>query len=125
MNDAISNYGRMTQSNAAARSAIDKVEKQGPSAAQAKEELAPSLEKTASAGADKLSLSNVAQKVMAQPDFDRSKVEAIKQAINSLLSMFGYLKKYLLKKLKCLKNSKPQNTSLPSTPKKKKASSTE
>ncbi|WP_310614547.1 flagellar biosynthesis anti-sigma factor FlgM [Limnohabitans sp.] len=81
MNDAISNYGRMTQSNAALRSSIDKVEKRGPSAAQAKEELAPSLEKTASAGADKVSLSNVAQKVMAQPDFDRSKVEAIKQAI--------------------------------------------
>jgi negative regulator of flagellin synthesis FlgM len=81
MNDAISNYGRMTQSNAAARSALDKVDKRGPSAAQAKEELAPSLEKTASAGADKLSLSNVAQEVMAQPDFDRSKVESIKQAI--------------------------------------------
>ena len=77
MNDAISNYGRMTQSNAAIRSAIDKVEKRSPSAAQAKEELAPSLEKTTSAGADKVSLSNVAQKVMAQPDFDRSKVEAI------------------------------------------------
>jgi negative regulator of flagellin synthesis FlgM len=28
-----------------------------------------------------VSLSNVAQKVMDQPDFDRSKVEAIKQAI--------------------------------------------
>ena len=81
MNDAISNYGRMTQSNAAMRSAIDKVENRSPSAAQAKDELAPSLEKTASAGADQVSLSNVAQKVMAQPDFDRSKVEAIKQAI--------------------------------------------
>ena len=81
MNDAISNYGRMTQSNAAARSALDKVENRSPSAAQAKEELAPSLEKTTSAGADQVSLSNVAQKVMAQPDFDRSKVEAIKQAI--------------------------------------------
>ena len=81
MNDAITNYGRMTQSNAAVRSSIDKVEKQGPSAAQAKEELAPSLEKTTSAGADKVTLSNVAQQVKAQPDFDRSKVEAIKQAI--------------------------------------------
>ena len=81
MNDAITNYGRMTQSNAAVRSSIDKVEKQGPSAAQAKEELAPSLEKTASAGADKVTLSNVAQQVKAQPDFDRAKVEAIKQAI--------------------------------------------
>ncbi|WP_353135089.1 flagellar biosynthesis anti-sigma factor FlgM [Limnohabitans sp.] len=81
MNDAITNYGRMTQSNAAVRSSIDKVEKRGPSAAQAKEELAPSLEKTASAGADKVTLSNVAQQVKAQPDFDRAKVEAIKQAI--------------------------------------------
>ena len=80
MNDAISNYGRMTQSNAALRSAIDKVDKRSSSAAQAKDAPAPSLEKAAP-GADKVSLSNVAQKVMAQPDFDRAKVEAIKQAI--------------------------------------------
>ena len=81
MNDAISNYGRMTQSNAAIRSAIDKTEKRSPSAAQAKEDLAPSIDKITSAGTDKVSLSNVAQKVLAQPDFDRAKVEAIKQAI--------------------------------------------
>jgi negative regulator of flagellin synthesis FlgM len=81
MNDAISNYGRMTQSNAALRSTIDKVEKRSPSAAKAKEDLAPSMDKATSAGADKLSLSNVSQQVMAQPDFDRSKVDAIKQAI--------------------------------------------
>ena len=80
MNDAISNYGRMTQSNSALRSAIDKVEKKDPSAAQAKGGSTTSTEK-ASAGADKVSLSNVAQKVMAQPDFDRSKIESIKQAI--------------------------------------------
>ncbi len=81
MSDAISNYGRMAQSNAAMRSAIDKVDKKSSSAAQAKEG-APSqpLEK-AKAGADKVSLSNVAQKVMAEPDFDRAKVDAIKQAI--------------------------------------------
>jgi len=78
MSDPISNYGRMTQSNAAARSAIEKVDPKGTSAASAKEESAPAK---AAPGADKISLSNVAQKVMAQPEFDRAKVESIKQAI--------------------------------------------
>lgn len=81
MSDAISNYGRMAQSNASLRSAIDKVDKKTSSAAKAQDEAtSPSVEK-ASTGADKVILSNVAQKVMDQPDFDRSKVEAIKQAI--------------------------------------------
>jgi negative regulator of flagellin synthesis FlgM len=78
MSDPISNYGRMTQSNAAARSAIEKVDPKGTSAASTKEESAPAK---AAPGADKISLSNVAQKVMAQPEFDRAKVESIKQAI--------------------------------------------
>ncbi len=78
MSDPISNYGRMTQSNAAARNAIEKVDPKGASAASAKEETAPAK---AAPGADKISLSNVAQKVMAQPEFDRAKVESIKQAI--------------------------------------------
>ena len=78
MSDPISNYGRMTQSNAAARSAIEKVDPKGTSSASAKEESAPAK---AAPGADKISLSNVAQKVMAQPEFDRAKVESIKQAI--------------------------------------------
>ena len=78
MSDPISNYGRMTQSNAAARSAIEKVDPKGTTAASAKEESAPAK---AAPGADKISLSNVAQKVMAQPEFDRAKVESIKQAI--------------------------------------------
>jgi len=79
MSDPISNYGRMTQSSAAARNAIEKVDPKGTSAASAKEEIAPA--KAAAPGADKISLSNVAQKVMAQPEFDRAKVESIKQAI--------------------------------------------
>ena len=78
MSDPISNYGRMTQSNAAVRKAIEKVDPKGTSAASAKEESAPAK---AAPGADKISLSNVAQKVMAQPEFDRAKVESIKQAI--------------------------------------------
>jgi negative regulator of flagellin synthesis FlgM len=81
MSDAISNYGRMSQSNAAVRSAIEKVDKKSSSSAQAKgEPKQQALEKT-SAGADEVSLSNVAQKVMEQPDFDRAKVESIKKAI--------------------------------------------
>ena len=81
MSDAISNYSRMAQSNAALRSAIDKTDSKTSSAAKAQDEaISPTVEKT-SAGADKVSLSNVAQKAMAQPDFDRSKVEAIKKAI--------------------------------------------
>ena len=81
MSDAISNYGRMTQSNAALRSAIDKLDKKSSSAVQTKEEPKQQALEKPSAGADKVSLSNVAQKVMDQPDFDRAKVESIKKAI--------------------------------------------
>ena len=82
MSDAISNYGRMTQSNAALRSALDKVDKKNAAnPGLSGEAAAPAQESKTSSGADQVSLSNVAQKVMAQPDFDRSKVEAIKQAI--------------------------------------------
>ena len=41
MSDAISNYGRMAQSNAAMRSNIEKVDKKSASAAQGKQEAAP------------------------------------------------------------------------------------
>ncbi len=81
MSDAISNYGRMTQSNAALRSTIEKVDKKSSSVAQAKDEPKQQPLEKASAGADRVSVSNVAQKVMDQPDFDRAKVESIKQAI--------------------------------------------
>jgi len=82
MSDAISNYGRMTQSNAAIRSALEKVDKKtAAKTALTDESAAQASDTKPTAGADQVSLSNVAQKVMAQPDFDRSKVEAIKQAI--------------------------------------------
>jgi len=81
MSDAISNYGRMTQSNAALRSALDKVDKKGAAPSGAAADAPAAQEAKTAAGADQVSLSNVAQKVMAQPDFDRAKVEAIKQAI--------------------------------------------
>jgi negative regulator of flagellin synthesis FlgM len=80
MSDPISNFGRMTQSNAAVRSAIEKIDPKGTSAASAQEESISAPAKASPRG-DKVSLSNVAQKVMAQPEFDRAKVDAIKQAI--------------------------------------------
>jgi negative regulator of flagellin synthesis FlgM len=71
----------MTQSNAALRSEIEKIDKKSTSSAQAKDQPKQQALEKASAGADKVSLSNVAQKVMEQPDFDRAKVESIKKAI--------------------------------------------
>ncbi len=82
MSDAISNYSRMSQSNAALRGSIEKVDKKSTSSAQAKDEPKQQALEKASAGADKVSLSNVAQKVMEQPDFDRAKIESIKKAIS-------------------------------------------
>ena len=80
MTDSISSYGRRVQTEASRRDALDKA------AAKA----TPSLLEEAAAkpapaklggGHDQLQLSNVAQKAMAEPDFDRAKVESIKQAI--------------------------------------------
>ena len=81
MSDPISNYGRMTQSSAVARSAIEKVDPKGTSAASASEELTLSTLAKVTPGANKFSLSNVKQKVMAQLEFDRANDESIKQAI--------------------------------------------
>ena len=77
MTDAISQYGRLTQSDATVRSAIDKLSKKSGSSSAERPEpgAAPRTE------GDSVSLSNVAQKAMAEPDFDRAKVESIKQAI--------------------------------------------
>jgi negative regulator of flagellin synthesis FlgM len=41
----------------------------------------PAAHSAKSAGADQLQLTNVAGRAMAEPDFDRAKVESIKQAI--------------------------------------------
>jgi negative regulator of flagellin synthesis FlgM len=71
----------MAQSSGVLRSAIDKADSKTSSATKAQDEAVSQTVEKASAGADKVSLSNVAQKAMAQPDFDRTKVEAIKKAI--------------------------------------------
>ncbi|MEI7784688.1 MAG: flagellar biosynthesis anti-sigma factor FlgM [Betaproteobacteria bacterium] len=84
MTDAISQYGRPNPSDNAVRSNSDKVSKKASSA--------PSVLSTSTEGGDKaapvrqggdtVSLSNVAQKAMAEPEFDRAKVESIKKAIS-------------------------------------------
>ena len=78
MSDAISNYGRLAQSNASLRNALDKLDNK--SATTQNKIVAQPSEKL-STGEDQVSLSNVVQKAMAQPDLDRAKVEAVKQAI--------------------------------------------
>jgi negative regulator of flagellin synthesis FlgM len=85
MNDAISNYGRMSQSNAALRSAIDKSEKNSASAqpTASASVAAQTAEASTNSAVSSLNLSNVAQKALAQPSFDRTKVDAIKKAIQN------------------------------------------
>ena len=82
MTDAISQYGRQAQSDATVRNALEKLEKKAASSdskAPAAEATAPKA--PARPGPDTLSLSNVAQKAMNEPEFDRVKVDSIKKAI--------------------------------------------
>ncbi len=79
MTDPISQYGRLNPSDSAARGSAEKVSKKA-SASTGSASPADSSERAAPAQ-DTVSLSNVTQKVMAEPDFDRAKVESIKQAI--------------------------------------------
>lgn len=77
MTDPINSYARRVQSDPTLRAAIGQVGRQSESASRTAQEPA------ARPAADEVSLSNVAQRVMAQPDFDRAKVDAIKQAIQN------------------------------------------
>ena len=82
MTDAISNYGQRAQSDASLRSASDKANrKNGANSNLSADQPTSSAPSVRSAGADQLQLTNVAAKAMAEPDFDRVKVESIKQAI--------------------------------------------
>lgn len=94
MTDAISQYGKQNPSDSSVRSQADKAKKSSAassgnassasSASSASTASTEGSDKSASVsrGGDTVSLSNVAQKAMAEPDFDRVKVEAIKQAIS-------------------------------------------
>ncbi|MFY8016326.1 MAG: flagellar biosynthesis anti-sigma factor FlgM [Limnohabitans sp.] len=81
MTDAISNYGQRAQSDASLRSALDKVNRKNGSSSSAPAEAPASTSSAKAPGPDELHLSNVAARAMAEPDFDRAKVESIKQAI--------------------------------------------
>lgn len=82
MTDAISNYGRRAQSDAALRSSLDKADrKSAASTANLASSAGAGSTKLGSAGPDQLQMTNVAHKAMAEPDFDKVKVESIKQAI--------------------------------------------
>ena len=82
MTDAISNYGQRAQSDASLRGALDKANrKSGSQSSVGTESSAPAAPSAKAPGPDELHLSNVAARAMAEPDFDRAKVESIKQAI--------------------------------------------
>lgn len=82
MTDPISNYARLSQTDSTVRSALDKLDKKSASQARsAQPEVSAERPSVAKPGPDTLSLSNVAQKAMQEPEFDRAKVDAIKQAI--------------------------------------------
>jgi negative regulator of flagellin synthesis FlgM len=74
MTDPISSFRRVAQMDSSSR----------PAAAKAQErtgDAASEVSVPAAAPTDELKLSAVAQKAMQEPEFDRAKVEAIKQAI--------------------------------------------
>jgi negative regulator of flagellin synthesis FlgM len=81
MTDPVGNLGRRAQSDPSVRSAIDKA---APKSAAPDSASAGSTAPKPSAhapGPDALQLSNVSARAMAEPDFDRVKVDAIKQAL--------------------------------------------
>ena len=81
MTDAISNYGQRAQSDASLRSALDKVNRKSGSSSSAPAETAAPTTSAKAPGPDELHLTNVAARAMAEPDFDRVKVESIKAAL--------------------------------------------
>jgi negative regulator of flagellin synthesis FlgM len=80
MTDSISSYGRRIQTEASRRDALDKAAAKATPSLLEEAAGKPAPAKVGG-GHDQLQLSNVAQKAMAEPDFDRAKVESIKQAI--------------------------------------------
>ncbi|UFS56039.1 flagellar biosynthesis anti-sigma factor FlgM [Comamonadaceae bacterium M7527] len=78
MTNPITQQARVAQPDLSTRQAMDKAQKKsddatGAAASKPSERAAPKD--------DMLSLSDVAQKAMAEPEFDRAKVDGIKQAI--------------------------------------------
>lgn len=78
MTNPITQQARVAQPDLSTRQAMDKAQKQPD---DAKGAAAPQSAERAAPKDDMLSLSDVAQKAMAEPAFDRAKVDGIKQAI--------------------------------------------
>jgi negative regulator of flagellin synthesis FlgM len=81
MTDPVGNLGRRAQSDPSVRSAIDKAAPKSASPDSAPTGAAAAKPSTHAPGPDALQLSNVSARAMAEPDFDRVKVDAIKQAL--------------------------------------------
>lgn len=82
MTNPISNDGRRVQSDRALRDAMGKVDRKSAPVATPTAQATEVAERARpTVGEDRVTLSNVAQQALAQPDFDRAKVDAIKQAI--------------------------------------------
>jgi negative regulator of flagellin synthesis FlgM len=80
MTDPISNQmSRLTNTTGPARSATDKADKKAVSHSATDSKAADRK----AVESDSLELSNVNQRVSNQPEFDRSKVEAIKQSLKN------------------------------------------
>lgn len=75
MTDPISSFRRVAQMDSSNRQAAAKAQERSSDAAS------ETLLKAAPAQSDEVKLSEVAQKAMQEPEFDRAKVEAIKLAI--------------------------------------------
>jgi len=79
MTDPVSNLGRRAQSDPSVRSAMEKTDRKSTKPDVAAD---ASVAKPAVKGeSDAVQLSNISSRTMAEPDFDRVKVESIKQAI--------------------------------------------
>lgn len=82
MSDAISNHGRLSQSSAAFRGALDRLDRQtAASSNPASTGSASQATETMSDPAVQVQLSNLARQVLTQSGFDSAKVDAIKEAL--------------------------------------------
>lgn len=80
MSDPISlNQSRISSSNAASRTTLDKLDRKN---APAKTDQTPDTKAPVrTKESDSVNLNNVKERIDAQPDFDRAKVDAIKSAL--------------------------------------------
>jgi len=90
MTDAINSYSRQAPSDALARKAMEKSSQLAalaPSStggtAPPEADIAASKSAAAAKGADVAGFSAIASRLKQEPDFDRAKVDAIKQAIEN------------------------------------------